>query len=166
MAEADERLRHRFAQAFDIERLAGREVGDAGDRLSRTLEVRATPGDKPLLARDRPAAGRTFAADMVENRKGGRACDRPDHLDDGRDDLAGFLDEHARAGVDVLAVDLVLVVERGAGHGGPGNQDRFELRHRGEHAGAADLDGDVVEQGFLLLREELVGGGPARGAGR
>src|SRR5690606_7503667 len=85
-------------------------------------------------------------------------------FDHGGDDFTGFLDEHGGADADVFFRDLVLVVQGGAGDGGAGDEDWRELGDGGEHAGAADLDGDGVEGGFLLLGEELVGGGPARGA--
>jgi hypothetical protein len=54
VAVADQGLGHGFAEAVDIEGLARREVGDAGDRLGRALEVGAAPGDEAFLLRDRP----------------------------------------------------------------------------------------------------------------
>lgn len=53
----------------------------------------------------------------------------------------------------------------GAGDGGAGDEDGFEFSDGGENASAADLDGDGLENGFLLLGKEFVGGGPAWGPG-
>ncbi len=68
MAVADEGLGDGFAEAFEVERLAGGEVGDAGDGLGRALEIRAAPGDEAFLLRDRAAAGRAFAAGVLIDR--------------------------------------------------------------------------------------------------
>ena len=165
MAVTDERFGDDFSEAFEVERLAGGEVGDVGARLGRALEIRAAPGDKAFLLADRSATGRAFSVDAVIERVRNRAFRVADDFDDGGDDFAGFFDEHGRAEADVLAVDFVLVVQRGAGDGGAGNEDGRELGDGCQHAGAADLDDDVVERGFLLLWQEFVGGGPARGAG-
>ena len=165
MAVADERLGDDFSQTIEVERLAGGEVFDAGDGLRGALEIRAAPGDEAFLLADRSAAGRAFSVDAVVERIGNRALRVADDLDDGGDDFSGFFHEHGRAEADVLAVDLVLVVQRGAGDGGAGNEHGCELGDGCQHAGAADLDDDVVERGFLLLGQEFIGGGPARGAG-
>ena len=74
------------------------------------------------------------------------------------------MDEHDIANTDILFVDIALIVQGGAGDGGAGDEDGGEFGDGCENAGAADLDGDVVERGFLLLGQEFVGGGPARGA--
>ena len=165
MAVADEGFGDGFPEAVDIEGFAGGEVADGGDGLRGALEVRAAPCDETFLLGDGRLAGRAFPCDEIVEGKGRDRGIRIDDLDDGGDDLARFLDEDFRADVDAFFGDLVLVVQGGAGDGGAGNQDGIELGDGGQHAGAADLDGDVAEDGFLLLGEELVGGGPARGAG-
>src|SRR5690606_30513994 len=86
-------------------------------------------------------------------------------VDHGRDDFAGLLDAHEVAHADVLARDLVAVVQRGARDGGAGQLHRGELGDGGEHAGAADLDADGEQLGFGALGGEFVGHGPARGLG-
>jgi hypothetical protein len=83
-------------------------------------------------------------------------------LDDLRDDLSRFLDEHGVALADVLALDLVLVVQRGARDRRPGQLNRLELGHRCELAGAADLDEDAAHPGRRLLRRVFHRDGPAR----
>ena len=66
--------------------------------------------------------------------------------DDLRDDVAGALHDHRVADADVLARDLVLVVQRGVGDDDAADRDRLQLGDRRQRAGAADLDLDVVEQ--------------------
>ena len=61
-------------------------------------------------------------------------------------DLAGALDHHAVADADVLAGDLVLVVERGAGDDDAADGDRRQRRHRRQRAGAPDFNRDVRER--------------------
>ena len=64
----------------------------------------------------------------------------------------------------VLAVHLVLVVQRRARDGGARDRHRVEFRDRREHARAAHLDADLAQDGLLLLRRELERDRPARGA--
>ena len=165
MAVADEGFGDGFAEAVDIEGFAGGEVGDGGDGLGGALEVRAAPGDEAVLLGDGCLAGGAFSGDEIVEGEGWDRGIRIDDLDDGGDDLARFFDEDFRADVDAFFGDLVLVVEGGTGNGGAGDENGIELGDGGQDAGAADLDGDIAEGGFLLLGEELVGGGPARGAG-
>ena len=87
-----------------------------------------------------------------------------DDFDHSRDDFAGFFDQHRVADADIFFGDFVLIMQRRARNGRAGDQHRFQLRDRCEHSGAADLNGDVGERGFLLLWNKLVGRSPARGA--
>ena len=61
-----------------------------------------------------------------------------------RDHVAGALDHHRVADADVLAGDLVLVVQRRAAHQHAADVDRLQLGDRRQRAGAADLDMDVL----------------------
>ena len=81
----------------------------------------------------------------------------------GRDDLAGLLHGDEVAHADVLAGDLLKVVEGGPGDGGAAQLHRIELRHRRDHPGAPDLEGDGMEAGLGLLRRIFVGDRPAGG---
>ena len=54
-------------------------------------------------------------------------------------------------------------MQRGAAHGGSGQQHRLEVRHGGDGPGAPDLERDAVEARERLLGLELVGHGPLRG---
>ena len=118
--------------------------------------VTASPGD----AHHRRAAHRA-----VRGQPPGPRPARPlrlHHRDDLRDHVAGALHHHGVADPHVLAVDLVLVVERRARDGDAADEDRAELRDRRQRAGAADAREDVLDHGGLLLRRELVGDRPAR----
>ena len=88
------------------------------------------------------------------------------HLDHRRNDLAGLLHEHVVADTDVLAGDLVLVVQCGTRHGGPGQDDRLQFGHGRQHTCATNLDRNGVDLGLGPLGLELVGDGPARRLGR
>ena len=81
-----------------------------------------------------------------------------------RDHVAGAADDHRVADADVLARDLVLVVQRGVGHDHAADRHRLELGGRRERAGAADLDLDVEQPVVASCGRELVGDGPARRA--
>ena len=62
--------------------------------------------------------------------------------DDLRDHVAGALDDHEVADADVLAADVVLVVEGRARDRDAADLDRLELGERIEDAGAPDADVD------------------------
>ncbi len=79
-----------------------------------------------------------------------------------RDDLARLLHEHGIALADVLALDLVLVVQGGPRDGRPGQLDRLQLGHRRELPGASDLHDDLANPCRRLLRGVLHRDGPAR----
>ena len=82
--------------------------------------------------------------------------------DDARDDVAGLLDDHPVAFADVLARDVVGVVQRRHRDRRAGEEHRLEHRERRHRAGAADVDVDPSQQRRLLLRGELEGDRPAR----
>jgi hypothetical protein len=90
-----------------------------------------------------------------------RIDDRAHHLGD---DVAGTLEHDRVADPQVLAPDLVDVVERRVAHGRPADEDRGDMRDRGHGAGPPDVDADLLELRGHLLGRELVGGRPARGA--
>ena len=57
-------------------------------------------------------------------------------------------------------------MQRRVRHRRPREADRFDDRLGREHAGAADLDDDVLHDALLALRRVLIGRRPARGLGR
>ena len=89
---------------------------------------------------------------------------REHRADDLRDHVAGALDDHDVALADVLAVDVLLVVERRLGDGDAADLDRLQLRPRVERARAADADVDLFSFVCRGHRRPLVGARPARAA--
>ncbi len=81
-----------------------------------------------------------------------------------RDHVAGALDHDCVADPDVLALDLVLIVQGDVLHDHAADADRLELADRRERAGAADLDLDVAQHGGRLLGGEFMRDRPARRA--
>ena len=82
--------------------------------------------------------------------------------DDARDDVTGLLDDHELAGADVLADDVVGVVQRRHRDGRPGDDRRLEHGERRGRAGPADVDLDAMQHRDFLLGGKLERGGPAR----
>jgi hypothetical protein len=87
---------------------------------------------------------------------------RAGRADDLRDDVAGALDDDVVARADLLAVDVLLVVERRAGHGDPADLDGLHDRPRVERAGTAYPDADLQQPRDCRHRRPLVGARPAR----
>ena len=87
---------------------------------------------------------------------------RQHHVHHGGNDFAGFFDGDGVADADVFLPDVILVVQRRAADGAAGQENRLQLRHRRERAGASDLDGDGFEFRFGLFGGVFVGDGPAR----
>ncbi len=78
-----------------------------------------------------------------------------------RDHVAGALQHHGVADAHVLAGDLVLVVQAGALHQHAADIHRLQFRHRGQRAGAAHLDADILQHCRCLFGRELPGDRPA-----
>ena len=95
--------------------------------------------------------GRSFAGPLLGERR-----------HDLRYHVARPLDDDAVADPQVLAGDVVLVVERRELDGGAADHDRLELREGHQRPGAADVDLDRVERRGGRGRRELVGDRPPR----
>ena len=72
---------------------------------------------------------------------------------------------HVVAGADVLAADVVLVVQRGALDRDPADEHRLQHGERRQHAGAPHVDLDAVQARGHGRRRELEGDRPARVVG-
>ena len=77
--------------------------------------------------------------------------------DDLRDHVAGPLHDDEVSLADVLAADVVLVVQRRARHGHTADVNRLELCKRIENAGAAHADVDLREPRYCRRRRPLEG---------
>ena len=80
------------------------------------------------------------------------------------DHVAGAAHDHRVALAHVLAVQLVLVVQRRERDGRAADEDRIEHGERRDLAGAAGVDGDALDARGALLGGELVRDRPARRA--
>ncbi len=85
----------------------------------------------------------------------------PNHL---RYHVARALNDDGIAFADVLALDLVLVVQCRALHDDAADGNRLELCDRRQRAAPAHLNDDVVDDRLGLLRRKFMGEGPARRA--
>ena len=147
--DVERRARDEMDQPLDALRLADQAAGAAPHRLAgRAHRVaaahRADLGVHVRLRILRPPFGY--------------------HGNDLRDHVAGALQHDGVADADVLAGDLVLVVQRRVLHQHAADIHRLEPRDRRQRAGAADLDADVLQHGHRLFGGELPGDRPARRA--
>ena len=152
------------AEPFDIEGVARNEMLQPLHLLRWAGQVAGAPADRlALLAQCRRLEG---AWTLRRKGKFARALAPlfgydADHL---RDDVAGALHHHRIAFANVLAGDFIFIVQgRPADHHAADGY-RFQLGHRRQRAGPADLDRDLIEDRLRLFRRELMGGRPARRA--
>ncbi len=130
-------------------RLAEQAAGAAGNGLSfQPLYCRAT---HRALGREEnfPRINRALCLYHGHDLRDHVSCPAHDH---------GIADHYAKA------LDLVGVVQSGIGDSHAADKHRFELGHRRHGASTTNLKLDILKQGHLLLRRELVGGRPARRA--
>ncbi len=151
----------RLADAVDVHHGRADEVQHRLLQPRRAVGVDAAAGRLAVLAHDVAAADRALLRHA--ERPAARALlDDADHF---RDHVAAALDEHRVADLDAEPLDLVFVVQRGAGDRNAADVNRLQMRHRRERSGAAHLDLDPFDHGGLLARRELEGDGPARRLG-
>ncbi len=159
-----------LAQALDVEGAAGDEVLEMLDALERAGELAGAAAHHGFGARRRwsPAPGAwPGGTGRSVGKDEGLGAGRPllqHHRDDLRDHVAGALDDDGVADAQVLAGDLVGIVQGGVLHHHAADGDRGEPGHGRHRAGAADLDVDGLQDGAGLLGGELAGHRPARRA--
>ena len=162
-AELGELLRHDVAQTFDVHCAARCKVAHAFVDLGGARGIGA--------ARHRLVLGVVYvgAADWaaVRHRKaplfaGSLAGHRPDHS---RNDVAGARDQNDIADADIVALDVVDVMERGALHRDAADLHRFENGIWVEGSGASDADDDIAQLRTCLARLEFERDRPTRVAG-
>ena len=147
------------SEAIDVHGFSGDEVFEGAFESGRTGESCAIVSG---------FAGCTFGFGLstgaaVGDRVGQRewiAAFGDDRHDFG-DHIACALDHDVIADADIFFVDLVLVVEGGAGDDDASDLDRFEVGNGRQFAGASDLELDFEDLGDLLLGWELEGDGPS-----
>ncbi len=100
----------------------------------------------------------------LERRRAGGPLLR-EHAHHFRDDVAALLDDDGVAHPHVLAGEILVIVQGRPLDGRPAEQNRIEVRHRGQRSRPPDVDADLAHDGHGLLRRVLVGERPARGFG-
>ena len=155
-----ELLHHGRAEPLDVHGVAAAEVLEPALPLALAGGVDAAGRDLLLVAHQAGPAGRAVLGEpeLLGLRRPLFLHDA-DHLGD---HVAALLDHHQVADADVLALDLVGVVEGGALHRGARHRHRIEDGHRRDRPGAAHLQADLEEPGADLLGGELEGHGAAR----
>ena len=158
-AGVDQLLGQLLPQPLDVHPPPAGEVPQVGLELRRAGDVGAAEDGPVLVHHRRRAADRAVLGEDVGDLGPGPL--RVHHLHDLGDDVAGAANEDLVADPDVLPLELQRVVQRGPGDGDPAHLHRGEEGHRGERAGAADVDLDGLHPRPRLLGGELVGDGPA-----
>ena len=148
------------AQAVDVHAAAAHPVEQALLELRGAIDGDAAVGDLAVLVDHGAAAHGADLGHVPVDRMGRPLVEHRTH--DLGDHVARLVHDDGVALAHVFAADLVDVVQRGARDGGAGNRHRVELGDRREHAGAANLDADLAQDGLLFLGRELKGDGPAR----
>src|SRR5690606_35616659 len=146
-----EQLRHLLApEALDVERLAADEVAQAlGDLRRADQPAGAAPHRLARRAHGLAAARRAAVRENV-----GLGVLRPplgadlDHLGN---DVARALHHDGVADADVLAPDVILVVQGGAGHHHAADGHRLVVGDLRERPGPAHLDGYPPHPGLRLF---------------
>src|SRR3989454_746811 len=159
----DELVDQLLAQALDIHGAARGEMQQG--LLALRLAVQPAGAACCGLARHphhRRGAHRAFLGHREALRRPARALAL--HADDFRNDIAGAAHDDRVADPDILAPELVLVVQGRVGDGGAAHEHRLEARHRGQGPGAPHLHVDTENLRGLLLRRILVGQRKARRA--
>src|SRR5690606_21145449 len=153
-----------FAKTFNVEGAAADEVLQALDDLG-VADQAAGAAALDLV----PLAHGFGAADGADGWEdvglGALGTQRIDHADDLGDDVPGALQDDGVADADVLAGDLVLIVQGGVADHDAADGDGMQAGDGGQGAGAADLNVDAFQHGRRLLRREFVGDGPTRASG-
>ena len=152
------------ADTFNIECAARGEKFQSAGGLGRTTNVLAPPGYEFGIAANFSAANWTFPVNVFEKieRLGVARPFRPYNFDDGRNDFAGFFDHDGVADANVLALDLVFVVQGRARNGAATDKRRFEHGHWRENPRSSDLNFDVEQLRFDALGGVFVSDRPPR----
>ena len=155
----DELFGYGVAKAIDVEALFAGEVDEAADlHLAR----RSAELVRGLLAIAGGVEAEFLQAGFeIERLRVGAAFleDDAQHL---RDDLAGLLDADGIAFTDILAGDLVGVVQGRAGDGRAGEQDGIKFGDRCDGTRTTDLHADLAEDSLGLVGRELERHRPVR----
>ena len=88
------------------------------------------------------------------------------NFDNLRNDVARPLNDDVIVDADVFAFDFVFVMKSGVRNNDAADVDRLQIGNRGQRAGAADLNTDVVDACNRLFGRKFVRNCPTRRAGQ
>jgi hypothetical protein len=131
-----------LAETLDVEAIPRDEVFQPLDDLRAADEsAGAAPVDFALLAHRVAAADGASLRELILSQPARLVGNDPDDL---RDNIAGALDDNRIADADVLAFDLVFVVQGRIRDDDPADRHRLQPRNGRQLAGAAHLNADVL----------------------
>ena len=131
------------------------------------MQIRALPHHKFRIAFDRSAASWAHTARArheIERHRIGRPLAHYDLKHRGNH-LPRFLDNHRIAHPDILATNLVLVVQSGARDSATAQVHRLQIGDGRHYTSASDLEQYCAQDGLGLFGDELVGAGPTGSSG-
>ncbi len=152
-----------LAEPLDVHGAPAAEVPQGLPHDGRAGRVDAAQHHLAFLAHRGVAADRTVRGHDERRRAVGPLLEHDP--DDFRNDVAAFLDDDRVADPDVLARQVLVVVERGLLDRGAAELNRVEERHRRHGPGAAHVEPDLADHRRRLLGRVLVGERPARRLG-
>ena len=148
-----------LAQTIDVHRALADKVLEQLEELGGTTGV-GTAVHRVAFVLDH--GGAADGADLGHLKyslvSGTAGHHRPHHL---RDYVSGPLHHHVVTNANVLALDVLLVVQRGVADRGPADHHRLQNGVGVETAGAPDVDANVQQSGDDPLRRKFVGDCPA-----
>ena len=151
-----------LAEPLDVQCSAAREVTEIVLQLRGAVEIGAARDDFVLQTDRRRFADRAARGQLEAPRLRGSFVLHDHH--DLRNHVAGALNDDGIAHPHILAIDLVLVVERCARDRDTTDVNRCEACHGRQGARASDLDFDSLDDRRLLLRRKLERDRPTRSA--
>jgi hypothetical protein len=159
-----EQLHVLVAHALDIEGIARHEMAQpflhlrGADQPAGTAATASPSSRTALLPQIGQTSGKTYSRDV------GRPLLQhdADHLGD---HVAGALDDDRVADADILAADLVFVVQGRVRHDDAADRDRRQPRDRRQRAGAADLDVDRLQAPCAPARPGIYARSPSAARG-
>ena len=152
-----------IAHALNIQRAAAAKMLQPLHRLRRADQPAGAAAHHIIANPHRMAA--TGRADIREDKC--RAPPRPigiHHRNNLRNNIARALQNHPVPRADILARNLILIVQGGVRNRNAAHHHRLHHRARRQRPGAADLNVDAQQSGDGLLSREFPGNRPARRA--
>ena len=126
---------------------------------SRAMRISAAQSCLTVFTFNSPAALRAFLRHRIRLR-----IFRPfaqHDMQNLRNDLTGFIDDNRIADPDILRFNKIFIVQRGPAYRTARQPYRRQHCRRRQHACAPNLDHDILQPGFSLLRRKFKSDRPA-----